>query len=154
MLSFADRTSARALYSTGVAVTSGVGANATLATVTIPAGMLRTSSQLLIYGDFTSGGSVGTRTVTYTFTDGLTPTNVIVGNLNSAAGTRNMIRMVNRNSLSSQRWTLENTLNFSVATTVTSTTTLNTGAATTLTLTATNASDTLTMESLLVVVCP
>jgi len=148
MLAFGRGSDSRTVSKSAVAVTSASGANAVLATITVPP--LTLINQLVILCDFTSGGAVGTRTITVAINDG-SSTNVLVTTM-SATAARGQFRIAQRGVDASQRNTIDFVTSLTLASTPASNTTKTMTGGCTVTITATNPSDTLTLESYLAVV--
>ena len=138
-------TTAYSIAKSGVAVTSASGANGVLATISVPAGYMDLDSQLVITCDFTSGGAVGTRTITVAINDG-SSTNVLVTTM-SATTSRGQFRIAQRGVAASQRNTIDWVTSLTLAYTPASNTTKTLTGAFTVTITATNPSDSVTLES-------
>ena len=145
-------TKAYAVAKTGVSASSAIGANAVLATISVPSGAMGLNSQLVITCDFTSGGVVGARTITVAINDG-SSTNVLVTTM-SATTSRGQFRIAQRGVADSQRNTIDWVTSLTLAFTSASNTTKTLTGAFTVTITATNPSDTLSLESYLAVIYP
>ena len=145
-------TTAYSIAKSGVAVTSASGANGVLATISVPANYMGLDSQLVITCDFTSGGAVGTRTITVAINDG-SSTNVLVTTM-SATASRGQFRIAQRGVAASQRNTIDWVTSLALASTPASNTTKTLTGAFTVTITATNPSDSVTLESYVAVVYP
>jgi len=145
MLAFRRGGDSRTVAKSGVAVTSASGANAVLATISVPDGYMDLDSQLVITCDFTSGGAVGTRTITVAINDG-SSTNVLVTTM-SATTSRGQFRIAQRGVAASQRNTIDWVTSLTLASTPASNTTKTLTGAFTVTITATNPSDSVTLES-------
>jgi len=157
MLSFRGRySSARSLYSYGAATTVGTSqTNATLlpvSGVTIPKNALGLNSSMLIFMEFSCPAAAGT-TITLTLNDG-GGASTICSFSPSATSARARVRMGNRNSLSSQRSSLDSTVNVTAVTAV-ATTTEDTSLDCTLSVLATTgATNNITLETILIMVIP
>ena len=156
MLTFVPRTSARqVIQPTGnIGVTSSTGANATLASFSIPAGTMQANSQIVMYLDLTATVSGAGQQVNITITDGSSTTTLLNGLVNSTTTCRAMIRIANRNSTSAQYCAIENVINFTVAGTPQNTTAKALAGAFTLNVTATNSAGDITLQSILVEIIP
>ena len=141
-----------AVAKSGVQATSASGANAVLATISVPANYMDLDSQMVITCDFSSGGAVGTRTITVAINDG-SSTNVLVTTM-SATTSRCQFRIAQRGVAASQRNTIDWVTSMTLASTPASNTTKTLTGAFTVTITATNPSDTLSLESYLAVIYP
>lgn len=146
----------RALYSYGAATTVGTSqTNATLLPVsgiTIPAGILQANSNILIFMEYSCPAAAGT-TITIALNDG-GGASTISSFQPSATSARIRCRMQNRNSLSAQRGSIDSTVNITAVTAVASTA-KNTGVDCTLSIVATTgATNSITLESVLVLVIP
>lgn len=137
----------------GVAVTSASGANAVLATISVPDGYMDLDSQLVITCDFTSGGVVGTRTITVAINDG-SSTNVLITTFAATTAARGQFRIAQRGVAASQRNTIDWVTSLALSSTPASNTTKTLTGAFTVTITATNPSDSVTLESYLAVLHP
>jgi len=136
-----------AVAKSGVQATSASGANAVLATISVPANYMDLDSQMVITCDFSSGGSVGTRTITLAIGGTTIATHTM-----SATATRAQYRIAQRGVVDSQRNTMDFVTSMTVAPVTATTKTLT--AAFDVTITATNPSDTLSLESYLAVIYP